>query len=177
VARRLWRLLRREVGRELRRTLPEVLPGPGRRQTGPGPECWLSIRHGRAVGLLVLGHGRQVAQVSWETGQVQLLGAPERQSWTVVGAWVVPDLRRRGVARDLLEAAAREQGVGAEALGYRPPFSGPGRAWARAVSGGSAYVITALRGRMGRSRLRRHAPACSCLPATDSYCSHRSSEA
>lgn len=54
--------------------------------------------------------------------------------------WVAPAVRRRGAARELVEAAAQHSGVTASSLSWAEPFTDSGYLFARSVTPNGMWI-------------------------------------
>lgn len=83
----------------------------------------------RGVGLVVIERRERSAWFRWsELDQGYRLDSEESgaPSWSVVHVWLLPTLRRRGLATELLEHAFRGFRVDPPAAGWLPPFTSRG---------------------------------------------------
>jgi ribosomal protein S18 acetylase RimI-like enzyme len=65
----------------------------------------------------------------------------DHDRWTVGFLWVLPRLRRKGIARSLLHEAQRFTGIPILELGWYPPFTPEGKALVRSVCSDEFLIV------------------------------------
>jgi ribosomal protein S18 acetylase RimI-like enzyme len=89
----------------------------------------LLARGAYAVAMLVLIRRHVVERYRWtERPHFELAeGLPDPVRWAIAHVWVLPDLRRRGLASGLVRLAAEGVGETPDSIGWLSPFTKAGR--------------------------------------------------
>jgi GNAT superfamily N-acetyltransferase len=94
--------------------------------------CFVPVREGWAVGLVVVRRKQQTGYLDGEGPSQRALGRLRR---CIDSVYVLPSLRRQGIAREVVQHIARHYEEPLSELAWMTPFSTAGRAFAHACCG------------------------------------------
>jgi len=109
----------------------------------PESRVFLAREAGQAIGLVVLRPRRRWAWWAWDDFDAERrpsTGVAPLTAWTVETVWTHAASQSRGLAKRLLEVAARQVEVRVESFGWRRPFTPSGEALVRRCCPGGFWV-------------------------------------
>jgi len=89
----------------------------------------------RAIGLGIFEKRTGVCHFTWDEWDQHVQKTLEEQEpiWSLGFTWIHKKYRRRGLAQILFQEGVGYLGVRTDAIGFYPPFSSDGKAWARSI--------------------------------------------
>lgn len=138
-----WRRLAHEVAAAAQpggHSFPLAERFPGSDGSDPARTAFLYRQADRVCGYLCLAD-RMVTGYREASARYREASAPERVTRPcVLVVWVVAGLRRRGVARQLVDAAAQCSGITPSGLAWAEPFTDNGYLLAQAVAPDGLWI-------------------------------------
>jgi len=138
-----WRSLAHQVAAAAQPGGNAAAPGegPGGRNGADSVEAAFLYRHAdRVAGYLALASRAVTGHRSPAAGDRQAAGAERAVRPCVTAVWVDEQLRRHGVARQLVAAAARYAHVAPAELAWGEPLTGSGYLLARSIAAGGVWI-------------------------------------
>jgi GNAT superfamily N-acetyltransferase len=138
-----WRGLARQAAAVVQpggHSFPPAESAGGRQRDDPGRKAFLCRQGGRVSGYLALAD-KTVTGYRDASARYRKADAAERVTRPcVLVVWVAPAVRRRGVGRQLADAAARDCGIAVSDLAWAEPFTDIGYLLARSVATNGMWI-------------------------------------